>query len=239
MNLPRNLRRAAVWAALGLAVVAAGYASVMAGVYARYGHPPPAKPDEADPVLDEFMPAYDVAERHHIRVNAPADVTLRAAQEVKLRDSAVVEAIFRARELVLGAAPHAAEQPRGLLAQTLALGWRVLHDEPGTRIVVGAVTRPWHADVVFRGMAPAAFKAFSEPEYVKIVWTLRVESAGPSETIFRTETRAVATDRVARARFRWYWARFAPGIVLIRKMMLRQLRADAERRAAATAPRQA
>ena len=100
MNLPRNLRRAAVWAALGLAVVAAGYASVMAGVYARYGHPPPAKPDEADPVLDEFMPAYDVAERHHIRVNAPADVTLRAAQEVKLQDSAVVEAIFRAREFI-------------------------------------------------------------------------------------------------------------------------------------------
>jgi hypothetical protein len=216
------------WAALGVGVAAATYGAVVAATYYRYGHPPPPRPDEADPVLDAFMPSYEVAERHEVRVQAPADITLRAATEVKLQDSALVSAIFRARELVLGADAAAAAQPQGLLAQTLALGWRTLHEEPGREIVVGAVTQPWKANVIFRGLAPDEFKAFRERHYVKIVWTLRVEALGPFETLFRTETRAVATDPTARARFRWYWARFSPGIVLIRQVMLRQIKADAE-----------
>ena len=46
------------------------------------------------------------------------------------------------------------------------------------------------------------------------------------------ETRAVATDTTARKRSRWYWARFSPGIALIRYLMLAPLKAAAERRAA-------
>ncbi len=227
--------RATRWAALGIGVAAATYGAVVAATYYRYGNPPPPGPDEADPVLDAFMPSYEVAERHQVRVLAPAGITLRAAAEVNLQDSAVVSAIFRARELALGADAAAAAQPLGLLAQTLALGWRVLHEEPGRAIVVGAVTQPWEANVIFRGLAPDEFKSFHEPNYVKIVWTLRVEALSPAETLFRTETRAVATDPTARARFRWYWARFSPGIVLIRQVMLRQIKADAERHVPATA----
>jgi hypothetical protein len=36
---------------------------------------------------------------------------------------------------------------------------------------------------------------------------------------------------MARKRFRWYWARFSAGIVLIRRMMLWTLKREAERRA--------
>ena len=75
-----------------------------------------------------------------------------------------------------------------------ALGWRMLHEEPGREIVMGAVTQPWHANVVFQGLSPEQFKAFQEPGYVKIAWTLRVEPIGASESIFRTETRVVTTD---------------------------------------------
>jgi hypothetical protein len=96
--------------------------------------------------------------------------------------------------------------------------------------VVGAVTQPWKADVVFRGIPPEEFAAFSEPGYVKIVWTLAVEPTGPSRCIFRTETRAIATDAASRSRFRRYWALLSPGIVLIRFEMLRVVAAEAEGR---------
>jgi len=66
---------------------------------------------------------------------------------------------------------------------------------------------------------------------VKIVWTLRADPVGESESMFRTETRVTTTDQTARAKFRWYWARFSPGIVLIRRVMLGLLKTDAERRA--------
>jgi hypothetical protein len=49
--------------------------------------------------------------------------------------------------------------------------------------------------------------------------------------MFHTETRVTTTDQTARTKFRWYWARFSPGIVLIRRGMLGLLKTDAERRA--------
>lgn len=216
------------WLVMGLGAAAATYAMTIATAYLRYGRPAPAAPEEHDPVLDTFIPACDVAERHRIRVGATVDATWNAAMTVRLRDSRIVSTIFRAREFVLGAG-QSAEDPRGLLEQTLSLGWRVLHEEAGREIIVGAVTRPWEPRVTFRGVAPPDFRGFSEPDYVKIVWTLRVEPVGPRESICRTETRAATTDGDARASFRRYWARFSPGIVLIRVMLLRQIKAAAER----------
>jgi hypothetical protein len=186
--------------------------------------------EAADPLLDSFMPEYDVAERHHVRVAAPAETTLRAAAAADLRQSAIVRGIFRLRELILGAKPESTGRPIGLLAETQWLGWRVLAEQPGREIVVGAVTKPWLANVVFRGLAPDEFRRFNEPGYVKIAWTLRADPAGPSESIFRTETRVASTDPSARRKFRWYWARFSPGIVLIRRLLLGGLKADVERR---------
>jgi hypothetical protein len=82
-----------------------------------------------------------------------------------------------------------------------------------------------------RALPPDTFRDFRDPGYVKIVWTLRADPADAGHTAFRTETRAVATDPAARARLRWYWARFSPGTILIRRLMLIQLRKEAERRA--------
>ena len=137
---------------------------------------------------------YDVAERHHVRVMAPPEITLSAAADTDLQRSAVIRAIFRTRELVLGAEPDAVTRPKGLLAQTASLGWGVLAEKPGREIVVGAVTQPWMANVVFRALPPDEFRAFAEPGYVKIIWTLRADPVGSEESMFRTETR-VATTR--------------------------------------------
>jgi hypothetical protein len=114
---------------------------------------------------------------------------------------------------------------------TKSIGWGVLADIPGREIVMGAVTQPWEANVVFRSLPPDQFLAFDDPDYVKIVWTLRADSIGLNASIFRTETRAVATDAVARAKFRRYWSFLSPGIRLIRWAVLNPLRAEAERRA--------
>jgi hypothetical protein len=179
-------------------------------------------------LLDRFMPVYEVAERHHVRVAAPPAITLAAAVEADLMASPIVRAIVRAREVVLRAAP-AERRPTGLLDEMTALGWRVLADVPGREIVVGAVTQPWKANVVFRGLPPDEFLAFDEPGYVKIAWTLRADPIDAHASIFRTETRVVTTDEGARRRFRWYWARFSPGIVLIRQVLVRRLKRDAER----------
>ena len=186
---------------------------------------------ERDELLDRFIPEYDVVERHRIRIAAPADVVFRAACEQDLMRSRLVRAIFRTREIVLGASGGDRAQPRGLLEAMKALGWGVLAEVPGREVVVGAVTKPWEADVTFRALPPEQFARDWEPGLVKIVWTLRAEPLGDDESLFITETRAVATDPVARARFRTYWALVSPGVSTIRWLSLRPLKRDAERRA--------
>jgi hypothetical protein len=96
---------------------------------------------------------------------------------------------------------------------------------------MGAVTRPWEANVTFRALPPEQFAAFNEPGYVKIAWTIRADPITALESVFRTETRAVATDTDARIRFRRYWSFLSPGIIVIRWALLGPVRTEAERRA--------
>jgi len=232
----KPIRTAIRWLAAGLGVAAAGYAAYAGATWYRYGYPAPPEPEEQDELLDRFMPTYDVVERQRVRVGAPAAVTFAAAREQDIH-TPIAQAIFKLRELILGAAADEGRPlPRGLLIQVLSLGWGVLAEVEDREVVVGAVTRPWEANVTFRPLPPDEFAAFSEPDYVKIVWTLRADPMGDTESIFRTETRAVATDAAARVKFRRYWSFFSPGISLIRWASLSPLKTDAERRARESAP---
>lgn len=214
-----------------IGIAAAAYAAYVGVTWSRYGRPTRPKREEHDQLLDRFMPTYEVVERHHARVAAPHDVTLAAATAMELRRSPVVRVIIRAREWILGATSDDRPRPRGLLSEMLSLGWGVLADVPGREVVVGAVTKPWEANVTFRALPPDEFLAFTEPGYVKIARTLRADPITGGESIFRTETRVLATDPQARAKFRRYWSFLSPGIIVIRWALLGPLKAEAERRA--------
>src|SRR5215471_13414694 len=175
-----RLRTALKWATGALGMAAGAYVGYAGVTWLLYGHPVPPTPSDLDSLLDRFMPIYDVAERHHIRVCAPANVTLPAACEQDLMALPAVRAIFKAREIMFGARPDRAAHPRGLLALTKSIGWGVLAEVPGREVVMGAVTQPWRANVVFRPLAPDEFAAFHEPDSVKIAWTLRADAVGSS-----------------------------------------------------------
>lgn len=212
----RGMRHALKWAATALGVAAGAYTGYAGVTWMRYGHPACASAGDRDPLLDRFMPVSEIVERHHVRVSAPADITFAAACDQDLMALPVVQTIFKAREVLLGSEPDTTSRPRGLLALTKSIGWGVLAEVPDREVVMGAVTQPWEANVVFRPLPPTEFTAFNEPGYVKIVWSLRADPVDANASIFRTETRAIATDATARARFRRYWSFLSPGIILIR-----------------------
>jgi hypothetical protein len=212
--------------------LAAGFCAAYVGVtWLRYGHAGPPDEEAEDPLLDRFMPAYDVFDRYHIAVAAPADIAFGAACEIDLQQSPIIRAIFTGRELFLRSAPDPTTRPPGLVAWTKTMGWGVLAEVPGREIVIGAVTRPWEANPVFRALPPEDFAAFHEPDCVKIVWTLRADPTAARTSVVRHETRAVATDATARRKFRTYWSFLSPGIIAIRRVALRLVKNEAERRA--------
>jgi hypothetical protein len=180
--------------------------------------------------LDRFMPQPDIRERHEGLIEAPADLVFDVAMHFDLQSIPLVRTIFWLRGKLMGAASAGPRVPQGLIADMMSLGWGVLAHRQGREIVMGAAVQPWEADVKFRAIPAEQFVEFAEPDLVKIAWTLEAEPLGQALSRFASETRAVATDEAARARFLryWRWARF--GIVAIRWLMLPAVRREAERR---------
>jgi hypothetical protein len=231
MNTGTSIRRGARWLATGAGLAAGAYAAYAAVTWLRYGRVSRPREEETDELLDRFMPEFEVVERHHLAVTAPAALTIAAAKGLDA-ECAITRALFDARAIALGGSiDREALMPQGLEARMVSIGWTVLGEVPGREIVFGAVTKPWHAKPAFRSVPAADFAAFNEPDYVKIVWTLRADPAGDERSIFRTETRACATDREARRKFRLYWAFVQPGVAIIRYTLLGPIKQEAERRA--------
>jgi hypothetical protein len=74
---------AARWLATGTIIAAASWVAYSVIVWIGYGRAKrPARPDEGNPSLDRLMPVYEVVERRHTRVAAPAEITFAAATSV-------------------------------------------------------------------------------------------------------------------------------------------------------------
>ena len=98
------MRRIASAVAAAGAAAGIAYLAYVVTAYRRYGQAAlDATAIARDTMLDGFMPSPEVAERHAVRVAAPAAITFQAAMHLDLRRSPAVRAIFAARELVLRA----------------------------------------------------------------------------------------------------------------------------------------
>ncbi len=180
--------------------------------------------------LQRFIPHPDVRERFETTIRAPSTLVMDVAGEFDMQSLPAVKLIFTLRERLTRAARTVPRKPQGILEETRSLGWGLLAEQPGRFVVCGATCQPWLANVAFSAVAPDEFVAYAQPDQVKIAWTLEAAEIGPGLTRFGQETRVVATDELARNRFRryWRWARF--GIIAIRLLMLPAIRKAAERR---------
>ena len=212
-----------------------GYAAYAVMTWWEYGDHVGSAP--LDPLLDKFIPDWEVAERHETTVLAPSDHTFLAVRLLDFDDSWIIRLIFRLRQLVMGGKTIPYHGPRTALDRAQALGWGLLSEVPGRMIVMGAITQPWRPNPIFRALPPDEFYRFNEPGYAKIVWAIGAEPSGWNQSVACTETRVKLTDPVSRRRFRSYWALVAPGVRLIRHLLVRQARADAERTARILAAR--
>lgn len=197
---------------------------------------------ETDSLLDLYMLEYEAVKRHAMMIAAPAEAAFSTACGLDLSASSVIRSLFKIRELALDrftrknaaitgrSKAEAPSQPKELRAQMKAVGWSLLAEIPGREIVFGAVTQPWVANPVFRAVPTDEFAGFSEPGFVKIAWALRADPISASRCRFRTETRVIATDAVARSKFRGYWALVSPGVTVVRRILLHAVKTEAERR---------
>lgn len=189
-------------------------------------------------LIDEFMPRYDVVERHAIRVRAPQAQTYAAIAATDLAGG-VIRMLFVLRMLP-GALLHGVRGIRELAQRraspmTLATmernGFHLLAERAPDELAIGIEGRFWTlsgdrstppADV-FRTRPPA-------PGTARGVWDFRVRIIDAGRCELSTETRVLCADDATRRKFLPYWVVIRLGSGLIRRAMLRAIRRTAERR---------
>jgi hypothetical protein len=186
-------------------------------------------------LLDEALPEYEFAERHHTRVAARPERALAAAKNATPAEMRLVRALLALRSLPArltrgGALP--ADRTRSLAAQMLEFGF-VLVAEEQQELVLGFISQPWR---LAGGAMPHLRTArewldFGEPGHVKAVMNFRAVPSGPG-TRLETETRVHATDPASRRRFARYWRVIRPGSGLMRRSWLDAAKRRAQRRLA-------
>lgn len=194
---------------------------------------------ESELLIDKYLPIYDVQHHHETIVTAQPAHAYRVLRSMDFYRSPVIRALFAIRSLpawFLGrnksAARKTSDQP--FLDFALSIGWQILEEIPDQELVVGAVTKPWEADVEFQGMSGPELVAFNEPDFTKIVWNIAVKEETDERCRVILETRVAATDDASRSKFRKYWFVFGPFIGLIRRIILRMLKRELKRPAKGT-----
>ena len=185
-------------------------------------------------VLDQYLPAFDVRERHSRLLNADVDAVRAAIGQLDLTTIPVIRALLDLRALpgrlrarfAMGATPV---PPPFTLADMPRAGWTALTDGP-EEIAFGTLTKPWRIGnespvVVDR----ESFAAYSTPGYAKIAFSIRADPDGAHRTQVTTETRVATTDPRSARRFHAYWMIIGPVSGLIRRVILRQLATHVER----------
>lgn len=181
-------------------------------------------------LIDEWMPAWDAAERHETRIRASKDRVWRAARMLDLAASPVVRALFALRSIPALFAGRTRERALGTtLDGLLRNGFVLLGERPGEELLLGLVGRFWRPGGGVLRLTADEVRGFERPGYAVATWNFTLTDDGDRVRL-ATETRVRCTDEASRRSFRRYWTVVGPFSALTRREMLRTLRRACETR---------
>jgi len=177
-------------------------------------------------LLDEFLPEYDFCERHETFIEAPPEVVRRAADSWRPESSRLWRWLVRLRGL-------------GSLNGTLrewgeANGFLRLA-ETDDEVVYGQAGRFWAPNERAALVSPRTveeFRRLTDPSCAVAAMNILIEcDASRRGTHLFTETRVRCLGASSRRWFRLYWLAIRPYSGLLRRSMLRGIKAEAIREA--------
>lgn len=177
-------------------------------------------------LLDEWMPRWDVVERHETAVPTSPANAWRALHEANLAPWPV-RVLMGLR--MLPSAIRSRRLPRAGRVTLRELGsgaFTRLEERPEREVVLGIRGRFWQLAENVVPSQPEDFRRPLPPDLALATWSFAVEERDGG-TFVTTETRVLCGGPDARTRFRRYWRVVGPFSGLIRVAML-----DAVRRTA-------
>lgn len=189
-------------------------------------------------LIDDFLPEYDVVEKHQVVVRATADNTYRAIRAADLGSALPVKVLLAIRALPGAIASgggglrelHRRGSERITLHDFERRGFLVLAENPPHELLIGIVGAFWKPSGGLCSTNPGHFRGPQKKGTARGVWNFAVDELGNGTVRLSTETRVDTADRRSARAFRAYWLFVKPGSGLIRRYMLRAIREEAESR---------
>jgi hypothetical protein len=182
-------------------------------------------------LIDEFMPAYDVMERHQIIIHAPPSSIYAALRTTDFGRPVLVRSLLALRAIpsLLRKRSRSTDKRALTLDTILKGGFILLSESKDKEIVLGLVGKFWTPTGCLEHIDADGFKRESRAGLARAAWNFALEPEA-SGTRVVTETRVQCTDASSRRRFRAYWLFVRPFSGLLRIYMLRELRHATESR---------
>jgi hypothetical protein len=178
-------------------------------------------------LIDDIMPQFDVAASYGIDVAAPPSIAYAAISQADFSRSTTIRVLMSLRR----GKPLKDSRSGSWRERLQESSFIELAESPDRELVLGIVGKFWRPDGgACSKMTPQEFHEFSRPEFARAAWNFAVTEKSQNSSRMTTETRIQCLGRTARWRFRSYWLIVGPFSGLIRKVMLRQIKIEAERR---------
>jgi hypothetical protein len=180
--------------------------------------------------LQRLIPLPHLLEVDRIDVDAPAARVWDCVRQAELAHGPAIRALFMLRSFASRRGGGASPTIRidSLRSSPEHPGFQILADEPPHELAVGAIGKVWRLDIPFVHVVDdRSFAAFSQPDYIKVAWAMRVLPRGPRKSHVEFEVRVAATDEASWRKFRRYFRVIGPFSRFIRRSLLRALARDA------------
>ena len=175
-------------------------------------------------LIDEFLPEYDFCERHETFVAAPKDAVRKAVEGWRPDSSLLWRWLMGIRGL---------GSPKGTLQQWGEDNGFLRLAETDEEVVYGQAGRFWAPNERAALVSPRTaeeFRRLTDPRYAVAAMNIVIEAhASGRGTRLHTETRVRCLSASSRRRFRLYWLLIRPFSGLMRRAMLRGVKAEAIR----------
>lgn len=179
-------------------------------------------------LVNQLLPAYDFRAAYQIRINAPRPAVYDRLLHADFSELWITRFLMTLRS---GKRMPRNRAPGDLRQRFQGTGFVILEEVPEDEIVIGIAGRFWRPDGGrFMELTASSFKEFSRKGWAKAAWNFRLltEPADTAATILSTETRIQCFGRSAAWKFGAYWSLVGPFSGLIRKELLKHIKAKAE-----------
>lgn len=182
--------------------------------------------------LDDWMPRWQIRERHVISVSASPEKVFAAIHAVRADDIFLFRTLIAIRQCGRPGPESIMNAPekKPLLDVATQTTFVLLTEEASREVVIGTVVAaPPEARASGR-LTPELFQTTLQPGIALATMNFLVAADDHGGSTISTETRIYANNQSALRRFAIYWRVIHPGSDIIRRMWLRAIKQRAEGR---------